>query len=72
MREGVQLYVERGVEPGGFLEAVLCNRLVEAFAKADTINRYAMFDWATWLWNDAPMGSWGSPEKVAAWIAAHE
>ncbi len=70
MREGARDYVERGWKPGDFLRAVLENNLVEAFGHADLINRLAMDDWAKWLWNEAPKGCWGSPEKVAAWIKA--
>ena len=69
MQDVAKLYIELGTPPGGFLEAVLCNRLVESFGKADQINRLAMYAWTTWLWNEAPMGSWGTPEKVDAWIA---
>jgi hypothetical protein len=72
MREGTKDYVERGLEPGGFLYAVLCNDLVAAFGKADEINFVRMSDWASWLWNEAPTGCWGSPAKVAAWIRRHE
>ena len=69
MQEGARAYVETGREPGGFLEAVLTNDLVAAFGKADEINRAFMYSWAMWLFNEAPMGSWGSGAKVAAWIA---
>lgn len=72
MRDGARLYIEHGVEPGGFLRAVLQNQLVEAFGRADDTNRAAMFQWAGWLYNEAPRGAWGSPEKVDAWIKAHE
>jgi hypothetical protein len=69
MQDGTRLYVEEGIEPGGFTLAVLCNELVEAFGRADQINIAAMFDWADWLFNEAPMGCWGSASKVEAWIA---
>ena len=72
MQDSARLYVERGIEPGGFLCAVLENNLTEAFGRADSINRDAMFEWACWLYNDAPGDCWGSPEKVAAWIKTHK
>jgi len=68
MREPAQLYIERGIEPGSFLLAVLGNDLVGAFARADQINTAVMDDWACWLYNDVPSAAWGSPEKVAAWL----
>ena len=70
MQGGARDYVERGYEPGSFLGAVLENNLVEAFGHVDAVNRAAMGAWAQWLWNEAPSSCWGSPAKVAAWIAA--
>jgi hypothetical protein len=72
MRDGAHLYIEHGVEPGGFLRAVLSNQLVESFGRADETNRAAMFDWATWLYNECPRDAWGSPEKVDAWIESRQ
>jgi hypothetical protein len=72
MHEGTKMYVEKGLEPGGFLYAVLCNDLAAAFGKADEINFQRMSDWASWLWNEAPGACWGSKEKVNAWIEKHE
>lgn len=72
MRDGAQLYIEHGVEPGGFFRAVLENKLVESFGRADDINRKAMFVWASWLYNECPQDAWGSAEKIDAWIASKE
>jgi hypothetical protein len=72
MRSGAETYVEQGVEPGGFLTAVLCNDFVNAFGKADEINFARMHDWASWLWNEAPSQCWGSREKMNAWISKHD
>ena len=71
MIEGARDYVENGLEPGGFLMAVLCNDLTGAFGRADSINREEMFTWASWLFNEAPSPCWGSPAKVRAWILSH-
>lgn len=68
MRDGARGYVEFGLAPGGFLSAVLENNFVDAFGKADAINRASLHDWAIWLWNEAPSDCWGSREKVRAWI----
>jgi hypothetical protein len=70
MREGAKMYVEHGRLSGGFLTAVLENNLVEAFGKADGINSISMENWVRWLYNDAPMNSWGSPEAVSEWCKA--
>lgn len=69
MREAARRYVEKHKRPGDFLMAVLCDRLTEAFARADDDNLAAMNAWCRWLWNELPSPAWGSPEKVAAWCA---
>jgi hypothetical protein len=71
MREHARDYVERHLEVGNFLTAVLCNDLVNAFGYADRENLAAMHDWVLWVWNDIPSACWGSPEKVRAWTEWH-
>lgn len=68
MHDGMQLYVERGIEPGGFMMAVLCNDLRGACERADAINRHKIFNIVAFLYNCVPAGCWGSPEKVQVWI----
>ena len=65
-------YIERHVPPGPFLTAVLSNSLIGAYKAADSKNTAAMWSWANWLYNECPSNAWGSPEKVAAWIAERE
>jgi hypothetical protein len=68
MVDGAQLYIERGIEPGDFMLAVLANNLVRACERADQVNLHCMVAWATWLKWECPMPAWGSIEKVDAWI----
>lgn len=68
MQESTRLYLERGVMGGDFLQAVFENNLVKAYGNADETNTWAMSNWARFLYNDAPVESWGSKEKVNAWI----
>ena len=68
MREGMKLYIEQGIEPGGFLTAVLENNLMEAFGQADSINRHRLFDICGFIYNEAPHNCHGSPEIVKAWM----
>ena len=68
MRESVRLYLEHGLKPGSFLTAILEDKLVESVAQVDNINIAQIVSWAKFLWNEMPMGSWGSKEKVEAWI----
>ena len=69
MRDAAQRYIEEGEMPGSFLTAVLCNNLVEAFGKADELNRRSLWAWAQWLYNDVPQDAWGSVEKVKTYAA---
>ena len=67
MQSGAQLYIEKGIMPGGFLTAVLENNLTGAFGRADDINKQAMQTWVEWLTCEIPSTIWGSKEKVSQW-----
>lgn len=67
-RDGLKLYIERGIPPGSFLEAVVSNDLREACGRADHINRYRIFDYVSFLSQYAPFVAWGSPERYHSWI----
>ncbi len=62
-------YVEQRILPGKFLRYVLMNDLAEAAARADVYNRRRLYEYVTWLYNDAPSGCWGSAETVSQWVA---
>ena len=72
MQGGMQRYIEQGINPGDFLSLILCNDFVHAAGQADGINQFRLFDYAKFLYLEAPMVCWGSKEKVDKWIAAHE
>lgn len=61
-------YVKDRMPPGGFLNAVLSNNLMEAFVRADDNNAFHMKAILTYLYNDTPAACWGSPEKVNEWL----
>lgn len=61
-------YVENRILPGDFLTAVLSNNLSEAAGCADLYNRRRLFEYVSWLYNEAPATCWGSSEKVASWV----
>lgn len=69
MEEGLRLYFEQGIAPGGFLSAVLRNDLRSACEAADDVNQHLLFEHVRWLYNYAPSGSWGSEENCKRWIA---
>lgn len=66
----LQRYVEHHIPPGGFLRSVLENDLKESLGRADGNNRFALFYIVSWLYNEAPMTCWGSPENVEAWLSS--
>lgn len=68
MLGGLKRYFENRIPPGDFLMAVLQNDLRGSCMRADSVNRYKLFDYLNWLYNEAPMGSWGSPENVKNWL----
>lgn len=72
MQDGLKLYLDEGLEPGGFLYAVLSNNLADAVGRADATNQLLLPNYIRFLYNYAPSACWGSPEKVMSWMAARE
>lgn len=71
MMAGLRRYVDDGIAPGSFLEAVICNDLRSAVASADEENMRNLPAFVSWLYNEAPGGSWGSEANMEAWMKAH-
>jgi len=72
MIDALQRYVEQRIPPGGFLTAVLENKLVDAFHRADENNLKVMQEWAAHLYWCLPSTCWGSSEKVRQWLAGRD
>lgn len=53
-RDSIMRYVEHGVQPGGFLTAVLCNDLYNATGRADRENLAALPAIVRWFANNRP------------------
>jgi hypothetical protein len=68
MAMGLLLYVEQGVEPGGFMRALLSNDLRGAIASADGTNIARIPHWVSWMENNLPSGSWGSAANYQGWV----
>ena len=64
----VSRYLQHGIEPGGFLKAVLCNDLFGAYARADNMNTEVMKDWCMFIYNAVPGGCHGSVETYERWV----
>lgn len=71
MQPHVDAYIDHGHPVGSFLFYLFANNLALACANADETNRKLIFEWARWLWNEAPASCWGSEDKVRGWQDAH-
>ena len=67
LRNGMREYIQRGHVPGDFLQALIANDLNDALSRADEISMGSLGVLTTWLYNDAPGGSWGSRGILHAW-----
>jgi hypothetical protein len=70
--DGLRNWILYGVEPGGFLTAVLRNDLFDAVGRADISNGESIKYICRFIWNEAPRGCWGSKEKMRAWAEAKQ
>jgi hypothetical protein len=68
MRGGIIRYIDHGIAPGHFLEAVICNDLKNAVARADDENVKLLQDYVVLLYNYTPSGCWGSRANYEGWI----
>lgn len=68
LRGGLIRYVDHGILPGSFLQAVISNDLREACARADDASRPMLWAIVQWLHWEAPGGSWGSREALVSWV----
>lgn len=63
----IDRYIEHGLQPGGFLTAVITNDLAGAFNRAGNLSKEYLEDIVTYFWNYAPSSCWGSPEAFSSW-----
>ena len=68
---GLIAYRDHGVPTGDFLHAVLCDKLVESFARADRENGESMGHICAWLYNCLPRAAWGNEQAVVDWMERH-
>lgn len=68
MHGAIKRYILNGMQPGGFLTALLSNDLMGAMRKGDDDNLRALADWGRFLYNYVPSGSYGSVTNFNAWL----
>jgi len=63
-------YFLRGLPPGSFVTAVICNNFVDACRNADywNIEEDRLAHIAKWLYNNAPAEAWGSRSAYNDWM----
>ena len=71
-KESLYNYFVYGLEPGGFMTAVLSNDLYRAVGKADFVNISLINVYVDWLRWHAPHGSYGTPEMVCSWLTKND
>lgn len=64
----VREYMEKGIEPCEFLQALLKNDLKRCFLEADYANERNLHNWVAWFYDEAPLCSWGSKADYKFWI----
>ncbi len=70
--DAIERYIEKGIDPGSFLTAILSNQIMEAYMYADFADGTCMHSWAKWLYNYGDERYWGTPEIVEKWIESHK
>ena len=67
MHAGLDRWINNGIYPGDFLTAVIENNLKEAVSHADDENIRNLPAYSGYLYNEAPMGCYGSKEIAQRW-----
>ena len=68
-QHALENYIIHGLQPGGFVTAVLCNNLIKAASSCDHLNQQYLSDIAKWVFHAAPIGCWGDERTIARWVA---
>jgi hypothetical protein len=67
LRPALERWVQRGILPGGFLSAVLCDDLGAARVRADSVSLASLPALLAWRDNHAPPECWGNALAVRTW-----
>ena len=67
--QGLGSYIENGILPGSFLQALICNNLAKTLYCADGRGFAALPGLIEFLQEKAPSACWGSAEAMELWKA---
>ena len=70
VRESLERYRDDGCPVGDFLEAVLSNDLMSAFARADADNTEALGHIVAWVYEYMPRSIWGDRQTYLSHLIA--
>ena len=68
IKDSLKRYRDHRIPTGSFLERVLCNDFMGACQRADDFNRHRLFDIAQIIYDELPIGAYGSEENYRAWL----
>lgn len=68
MMNSILRYIEHGIRPGDFLQAVIRNDLANAVGYADEHNLANLPAYVGYFYNEAPSLCWGSQDHMDQWI----
>ena len=71
MMGGLERYIDKGIPPGDFLQAIIENNFVEACSRADDENLMNLQAYAAYLYNKIPRSAWGSEKTMKCWMEMH-
>lgn len=67
LRAGAENYINNGIIPGEFLQAVIKNDLFEAVGRADSVNKFVLLEICQFFINEAPASCHGSAKTMHDW-----
>jgi hypothetical protein len=67
-KASLRRYVEFGILPGDFLQAVLRNDLMETVCRADSENLSDILEICQYVYCELPAMSWRSQRHIDAWV----
>ena len=67
MMGGIRRWIDHGIEPGDFLQAVIQNDLRGAVGLADDENKRNLPAYVGYFYNEAPRGCWGYEGAIKEW-----
>jgi hypothetical protein len=71
MRPELLRWIEDGIRPGDFLNAIIENDLYRTFNIADDENIFRIQSYVKFFYNCTPIGCWGSIIKAKEWEKHH-